>query len=172
MHGDALRGAGADWLTGACHAFGSLPRDNSISRIVRLDPCPGGSTGQKFFLSVEYARLAPGLHRDLFVKFSRDFTDPLRDHGRHEMEAEVRLAALSHLPGFPISVPAAYVAGYHQPSGSGILITQRIAFGRGGIEPHHAKCLDHQLSDPLSYYQAIVKARSAAACSTGGGSVR
>ena len=74
-HPEALRAAGAGFLTEAFRAFGSLPPDNAVARITRLEPCGGGSTGQKLFLSVEYERPDPGLHRELFVKFSRDFTD-------------------------------------------------------------------------------------------------
>lgn len=157
-HAAALRAGGEDFLTRAFRAFGALSPDNSIARITRLEHCPGGSTGDKMFLSVEYARAEPGLHRNLFVKFSRDFTDARRDHGRFEMEAEVRFAAISRLPGFPIEVPAAYFADYHHESGTGLLITQRIAFGEGNIEPQHGKCLDHQLADPLPYYRAIITA--------------
>jgi hypothetical protein len=135
-----------------------------------LDPCPGGSTGEKLLLCVEYAHPEPHLHTELFVKFSRDFNDPIRDErGKHEMEGEVRLAATSRLPGFPINVPTVYFADYHHESRTGILITERILFGRGGIEPHHPKCLDHELAEPVAYYRAIVKslARVAAAHKSG-----
>jgi hypothetical protein len=104
------------------------------------------------------------------VKFSRDFSDKIRDdRGKHEMETEVRFAALSRLPGFPITVPIAYFADYHHPSRTGVIITQRIAFGAGGIEPHRQKCLDHELLEPLGYYRAILKslARIAAAHKSG-----
>ena len=36
------------------------------------------------------------MHEDLFVKFSRDFDDPIRDNGRTQMEMEVRFAF--HVP--------------------------------------------------------------------------
>jgi hypothetical protein len=168
--GEALRAAGEVFLTRSFQAFGALLPTNRVARILRLEPCPGGSTGRKFFLCVEYERAEPGLHTDLFVKFSRDFADPLRDRGRFEMEAEVQFASLSRLPGFPINVPLAYFADYNRDSGTGILITQRIAFGSDGIEPHRQKCLDHELlDDPLAYYRAIVTslARLAAAHKSG-----
>lgn len=112
------------------------------------------------FLDVEYARPEPGLHNALFVKFSRDFTDERRDNpGRYEMQPEVPFAQVSRLPGFPISVPVPYFADYHQESGTGLIITERIAFGEGAIEPHRRKCLDHlTLDDPLPYYRAVVTA--------------
>ncbi len=169
-HGEAMREAGAAFLTEAFHRFGSLSADNSVTRIRALDPCAGGSTGAKLFLSVDYARDEPGLHRDLFIKFSRDFTDARRDWQRHEMEGEVVFATISRLPGFPISVPTAYFADYHHESGTGILITERIAFGEDGIEPHRAKSLDYlTLDDPLAYYRQVVTslARLAAAHKAG-----
>jgi hypothetical protein len=168
-HGEALRTAGAAFLTEAFRSFGSLSPDNHVLRIPRFEPFSGGNSGHKLLLSVEYARAEPGLHTDLFVKFSRDFTDAFRDRRRYELEAEVRLAALSRLPGFPINVPAACFADFHRESGTGILITQRIAFGSGGIEPLRPKCMDHELAEPLAYYRATVTAlaRLAAAHKSG-----
>jgi hypothetical protein len=157
-HEDALCSGGEAFLTRAFQAFGALAADNRVARILRVEPCPGGSTGRKLFLSVEYEKPAPELHGELFVKFSRDFGDPIRDRGRYEMESEVRFAALSHQPGFPIRVPAAYFADYHHETGTGVLITQRIGFGEGGIEPHRQKCMDHELAEPLAYYRVIIKA--------------
>lgn len=158
-HGEALEQAGADFLTQAFRAFGSLSPENRVTRIARLEACAGGSTGTKLFLSLDYAHEAPGLHRELFVKFSRDFSNRHRDWQRHEMESEVRFAAISRLPGFPISVPVAYFADYHHASGTGLLVTERILFGENGIEPHRIKTMDHKtLDDPLPYYRQTMTA--------------
>jgi hypothetical protein len=169
-HSEALRAGGETFLTEAFQAFGALSADNRIKRITRFEICPGGSTGQKLFLSLEFEQPDPALHTDLFVKFSRDFSDKIRDdRGKHEMETEVRFAALSRLPGFPITVPIAYFSDYHHESRTGVIISQRIAFGVGGIEPHRPKCLDHELAEPLAYYRVILKslARIAAAHKSG-----
>ena len=170
-HGDALRASGAEWLTAALRTFGALGADNKVSRIVSLDPCPGGSTGAKFYLNVEYARAQPGLHTRLFVKFSRDFGDERRDNrGRWEMASEARFAPLSRQAGFPIFVPVAYFADYHRESGTGLIITESIGYGEAGIEPHRRKCLDHlTLDDPLAHYRQVVTAlaRLAAAHKSG-----
>jgi len=168
-HGEALRAAGETFLTDAFRRFGSLSPDNRVVRITRCEPFAGGNSGHKLLLTVQYAQAEPGLHTELFVKFSRDFSDAFRDRRRHELEAEVRLAALSRLPDFPISVPAACFADFNRESGSGLLITQRIAFGRDGIEPLHRKCMDHELDEPLAYYRATVTAlaRLAAAQKSG-----
>jgi hypothetical protein len=158
-HPEALRAMGVDFLTDAFRAFGVIAPDNRVTRITRWEPCAQGSTGQKLFLSVDCLRPEPGFDRDLFVKFSRDFTDPVRDRrGKFEMAAEVRLGALSRMPGFPIAVPRVCFADYHGASHSGLLITHCIPFGTGAIEPHHEKCMDHRLADPLAHYRAIVRA--------------
>ncbi|HTV96062.1 MAG TPA: hypothetical protein VME42_08655 [Steroidobacteraceae bacterium] len=155
-HGEALRSAGAAFLTDAFRRFGSLSRDNRVVAIRRCEPFRGGNSGHKLLLSLQYAHPQDGLHSELFVKFSRDFSDAFRDRRRHELDAEVRLAALSRLPSFPISVPTAYFADFQRESGTGLLITQRIAFGSGGIEPTRPKCMDHEIADALPYYRTIV----------------
>ena len=75
---------------------------------------------------MRYRRPAAGLHTELFVKFSRDFDDPIRDRGRTQMEQEVRLAALALSEDFPIPVPRPQFGDYHRESGTGILIAERI----------------------------------------------
>ena len=168
-HARALQDVGAAFLTEAFHTFGALAPDNRVARITRCEACPGGSTGHKVFLTLDYANEQPGLHTELFVKFSRDFSDPIRDRGRHELESEVRFAALSRHPAFPISVPISYFADYHHASGTGMLITSRVVFGTGGIEPHRQKCLDYEIENPLEYYRTLITAlaRLAAAHKSG-----
>lgn len=158
-HIDALREAGPDFLTEAFRRFGSLAPDNRVTRVADVSPCGGGSTGAKFFLTLEYARPEPGLDRRLFCKFSRDFTDERRDWQRTEMEGEARLVTLSRMEGFPVRVPRGYFADYEAASGTGIVITECIAYGEGDIEPHRRKCMDHRtLADPLPYYRSTVTA--------------
>ncbi|RZK03821.1 MAG: hypothetical protein EOO76_00935 [Novosphingobium sp.] len=162
-HPAALREAGAEFLTQAFHAFGSLPSDNAVARIVAVEPCHAGNSGQKLLLSVEYARPDPALHTDLFVKLSRDFADAFRDRRRYELEAEVRLAELARLSSFPVAVARPYFADFDPDTGSGLLITQQIAFGEQGLEPLRAKCRDHELTNALEHYQATVTALAALA---------
>jgi hypothetical protein len=159
-HPAALEAAGAAWLTQAFRAFGALDPAGEVAQIARIAACPGGSTGQKLFLDVVYRGADPTLPTALFVKFSRDFTDPRRDDpGRWEMESEARFAAVAARPGFPIAVPRPLFADYHHASGTGIIVTERVGFGTGAIEPHRRKCLDHlHTPDPLPYYRTIVVA--------------
>jgi hypothetical protein len=157
-HSGALRDGGEAFLTRAFRAAGSLSADNRVEQITLFEECPGGSTGRKLLLSVEYEKPAPDLHTDLFVKFSRDFNDEIRDRARTQMEREVQFALLSRSPGFPIAVPTCYFSDYHHESGTGILITQRVPFGSGGIEQHYEKCLDDQMPEPLQHYKALIRA--------------
>lgn len=157
-HPDALRQAGAQFLTEAFRAYGALGPDNAIARITRAEPWLAGNSGEKLVLSVEYERADPRLDSELFVKFSRYFPDAFRDRRRYELEPEIRLAALSRLPGFPVTVATPYFADFNHETGTGVLITQRIAFGENGVEPLYRKCMDHELADPVRYYRATVTA--------------
>jgi len=157
-HPEAMRAAPEAFLTEAMRAYGMLADNNRVVRVTRFEPFPGGNSGQKLILSVEYARPEPGLPTELFAKFSRDFGDPFRDRRRMELEAEVRLASLSRHPAFPVHVARPCFADFNHETGTGLLVTERIAFGSGNIEPLHRKCMDHEMADPLAHYEAIVSA--------------
>jgi hypothetical protein len=157
-HATALHEGGTRFLSKAFHASGALPRDNHVASITQFEECPGGSTGRKLLLSVAYEQPARELHTELFVKFSRDFDNEIRDRSRNQLESEVRLALLSRTPAFPIAVPACYFADYHRESGTGILVTERIAFGTNGVEPAYEKCLDYEMPEMLAHYRALLRA--------------
>ncbi|BBY31004.1 hypothetical protein [Mycolicibacterium sediminis] len=152
----ALIDGGPRFLTDAFRRFGSLPPTNEVTAITECVEVVGGSTGRKLTLTVAYRR--PGPQTELFVKFSRDPTDPARDHGRTQMAPEVAFATLSTRPGFPITVPTTMFADYQRESGTGILVTERITFGRNGIEPQHVKCADYDMDDQLGHYRALFTA--------------
>lgn len=166
---EELAAAGPAWLTRAFRAFGTLDKDTEVSAIRLCQPVGGGNSGQKALLDLACDREEPWLERQLFVKLSRDFADPFRDRRRHELEAEVRLAQLARHPAFPVAVAKPWFADFHQASGTGLLISSRIAFGEGGIEPYRAKCRDHELADQLPWYRATMTAlaKLAAADQTG-----
>jgi len=152
----ALRAGGTAFLTRAFRASGALAADNAVTRISGFQEVPGGSTGRKLLLRIEYEKPDAHAHTDLFVKFSRDLDNPVRDRGKTQMESEVLFASLSGAPGFPITVPATQFADYHRGTGTGILITERIRFGINGIERQYHKCLDHVMPEPLDHYRALL----------------
>jgi hypothetical protein len=129
----ALRAGGTAFLTRALRASGALAADNAVARISGFQEVRGGSTGRKLLLSIEYEKPGAHTHTDLFVKFSRDLDNHIRDRGKTQMEPEVLFAALSGAPGFPITVPATQFADYHRDTGTGILISKRIHFGTNGL---------------------------------------
>jgi hypothetical protein len=157
-HSAALRADANRFLSEAFQASGALAADNRVVDIKQFVESSSGGTGQKLILSIAYERPDPDLHTELFVKFSRDFADEIRDRSRHMMEPEVRMAALAQQPGFPVRVPKCYFADYHAATGTGILITERVPFGRDGIEPLHNKCMDYEMERPVEHYRAIVTA--------------
>ena len=154
-HIEALRDGGAPFLTEAFRAMGALD-DGAVGAVTELREFQGGSTGRKALMSVSYD--GADLPTDLFVKFSRDFDDAARDGGRTQMEFEVRFALLAQTPGFPIAVPNCMFADYHGPSGTGLLITDRIPYGANGIEPHYDKCMDYAMPEPVEHYRALLGA--------------
>ena len=155
---EALRAGGPDYLTRVFRASGVLTPANRVTRISQCEEWDVGGTGSKLLLTVEYEAPAAGLPTELFVKFSRNFTDVFKDRPRFHMQSEVRLALLSRTPGFPVAVPICLFADFHAGTGTGILITERIAFGRGGIERHYPKCADYEMPEPLEHYRALIRA--------------
>jgi hypothetical protein len=166
---EPLRAQGTDFLTTAFRACGAIGAGNRVAEITQFEEFFGGGAGRKLLLSVRYQDDEPGLHNDLFVKFPRDFGDPLRDLFSHLMEPETRFALLSRQPGFPVAVPKCYFADYDPETRSGLLITSRVHFGRDDIEPFHDKCLDYEVAAPLAHYRALIQviARLAAAHKAG-----
>ena len=154
---EAFRVGGEQFLTRALQASGALSGKNRVARIIGFEEFKGGGTGTKLLLTVEYETSLPSLHSELFVKFSRNFDDPIRDRARHMLRPEIEFAALTQSFGFPVTVAECYFADFHRESGTGILITRRIAYGSDGVEPHYIKCMDHLLPDPLGHYQSIMR---------------
>lgn len=155
---DSLRTAGPAFLTSAFRSTGCLGAGNRVTAIKRLESFSGGSTGRKAELSLAYEHADPGLPEELFVKFSRDLDDEVRDRGKRQMESEVRFGLLSRIPDFPVAVPRCLFGEYRLESGSGLLVSERIAFGENGIEPHHAKARDYDIEEPRAHYDALVSA--------------
>lgn len=157
-HSAALQECALQFLTDAFRASGALAPDNRVVRISQFDDWVVGGAGRKLLLSVVYEKSVPGLPTELFVKFSRHFQDPIRDASRFHMDSEVRLALLSRKPGFPVAVPLCLFADFHRESATGILITERVAYGNGTIEPHYLKCRDYEMPEQLAHYRALIKA--------------
>ena len=108
-------------------------------------------------LTVAYERPIPGLPEELFVKFSRNFDNPLWDSARHLMDSEVRFAILSSSPDFPVPVPSLLFADIDLESHTGLMLTECITYGRNGVESLYRKCMDYHVPDQVGHYEAILR---------------
>ena len=154
---EALLAGGTEFLTTAFRAAGGLDPGNSVAAITQSAEFPEGGAGKKLLLTVAYERSGAALPEQLFVKFSRDFDDELRDSVRDMMISEANFALLSRGPGFPVKVPRCLFADIEAASATGLLVTERIPYGRDGVEPFHPKCMDYLLPDPVEHYRAIMR---------------
>ncbi|HEY9545871.1 MAG TPA: hypothetical protein VIR56_07680 [Solimonas sp.] len=154
---EALRSSGCEFLTTAFRASGALADDNGVSRIVGAEEFNGGGTGKKMLLTVAYERSGPGLPEQLFIKFSRNFDNELWDRARFLMISEANFAVLSRSPDFPVAVPTCLFADVESRSGTGLIISECIPYGRNGVEPLYPKCMDYQVPEQVSHYKAILR---------------
>ena len=154
---DTLVSGGTDFLTKAFHTSGALAVNNRVSRIVEAKEFSGGGTGKKLLLTVAYESPEPELPEQLFIKFSRNFDNELWDRARVLMISEANFAVLSRSPDFPITVPACLFADVESESGTGLIVAERITYGRNGVEALYPKCMDYLVPEPLEHYKAILK---------------
>jgi hypothetical protein len=154
---ETLLSDGTDFLTKAFHASGALAPNNRVSRIAKAEEFFGGGTGRKLLLSLAYESAGPALPEHLFIKFSRNFENELWDRARLTMISEAHFAVLSRSPDFPVTVPACLFADVDPGSGTGLIITECITYGRHGVEAFHPKCLDYTVPDPVEHYKAILQ---------------
>jgi hypothetical protein len=154
---ETLLSSGTDFLTRAFHASGALGAGNRVSRIVEAEELFGGGTGKKLLLTLAYESPAPNVPEQLFIKFSRNFDNELWDRGRFMMISEANFAVLSRSPDFPVTVPACLFADIEPESGTGLIISERINYGRDGVEALYPKCMDYTVPAPVEHYKAILR---------------
>jgi hypothetical protein len=152
-----LVSGGTDFLTKVFRASGALATNNRVNRIVRAEEFIGGGSGKKLLLNLAYESPEPALSEQLFIKFSRNFDNELWDRARFMMISEANFAVLSRSPDFPVTVPACLFADVESKSGTGLIITECITYGRNGVEPLYPKCLDYTVPEPVEHYKAILK---------------
>jgi len=154
---EALLAGGAAFLTEAFHTSGALAADNAVSRIIKAEEVFGGGTGKKLLITLAYEVPNPDLSEQLFIKFSRNFDNEVSDRGRFMMTSEANFAVLSRSPDFPVTVPACLFADVDSQSGTGLIISECVTYGRNGVERPYAKCMDYTVPEPLEHYKTILK---------------
>lgn len=159
---EAFRKVGAEFLTRAFHAVGTLPTHDRVVSISRADEFVGGGMGRKLLLDVVYEK-GDGLGRQLFIKFPLDEGHPQREIFTWPMRAEVRFYLLSIQTPLPVPIPKAMFADFNSEALCGILITERVGYGVAPIEAALEKCQDFKLEDQFERYLVVTKANAALA---------
>lgn len=175
---------GAEWLTKALHAAGTLPKDNAVAKLVRVKELPvlgfdaAGGAAMKMFLTVEYEKPDPELHTELFVKYpylyeehpsSRAEVSGYNDIDGPEISVALRLQQL-----FPFRTAKFYFCDICRETTNWILITETIPFSRRGkvengkivekieykpydILPVCGKYQDWLLPEPSEFYMCLLR---------------
>lgn len=156
---------GASWLTEALHKYKTLPADNSVKKLVSVEPLmlsgfnAAGGAGPKAFITVEYEKPDPNLHTHLFAKLP---WDPHAPPGTYpgvpsdtaafyrkaasgaDGEGPEIYAALLLETAFPFTIPKLYFGDINRDTTNFIHIYGRIAFGP---QP------DHQNGKVIKHYE-------------------
>jgi len=165
---------GAEWLTKAMHAAGTLPPDNKVTKIVRVKELnmtgfqKEGGAAMKCFITVEYLNPDPTLHTELFAKYTWDpVTLPpgVNTLGQDDSLECLVSCQLPHL--FPFRSPKFYWADVSRENSAYMIITEAIPYSKRGeqeeFEPYQilpglGKCQDHLLPNPLEFYLCLFNA--------------
>lgn len=156
---EQLGEAGPAFLTEAFRASGAIAADNRVTAIEMLKPLGIPGASENALLTVAYARAEPGLSTELFVKVPpADLAHKFRLSSHSE--GEVVMSRLSRERDLPVAIPTCYFGDYCTETTNYLLITERIAFGQGGIEPAHRKGYDHQVPDIAEHYRVLAAAQA------------
>mmetsp|Transcript_722 Transcript_722/g.1935 ORF Transcript_722/g.1935 Transcript_722/m.1935 type:complete len:620 (-) Transcript_722:19-1878(-) len=184
---DQLKSFGPSWYTKAFHAFGTLPLDNSVVKVVHVEQLPhsgfdaAGGAGHKAFIELQYAKPDPNLHTKLFAKYPWDYFES--DTGKQyrmqistygDMDSAELLTSICCEHLFPFKIPKLYFADINRDTTNYVLIVERIMFGKRGkvvkgrvtekierrpfeILPVCGKYQDYLLEDAPSVYFALFR---------------
>jgi len=167
---------GAQWLTKAFHAAGTLSQNNSVTAITSFveldlqgDNAQGGA-GQKAIMTVEYATKCPELHERLFIKVpwayevNPKWRSILSSHYGDGDGRELSVYVLAE-DLMPVRMPRLYFGDLCRDTSNFILIIECIEYGNGSIMEKCGKYQDKRLKGAHEYYYAlmIALARVAAA---------
>jgi hypothetical protein len=151
-----LRQAGPEFLTSAFRASGAIASDNCVTDIVSLDKLDIRGASENGLLEISYARDEPGLQTKLFVKFP-----PADVHHKYGLlrlsNGEIEMARLSRDRQLPVRLSGYYFGDHSAYTGNFILITERVAFGTGSIEPAYRKGYDHEVPCIEEHYEVLTR---------------
>ncbi|MCP1471460.1 hypothetical protein J3E64_003167 [Sphingobium sp. OAS761] len=151
-----LREAGPEFLTRAFRASGVMAGDNHVTGIVSLDKLDIRGASENGLLELSYARDEPGLQTHLFVKFP-----PADVHHKYGLlrlsDGEIEMARLSRERQLPVRLTRYYFGDHSVYTGNYILITERVAFGAGSVEPAYRKGYDHEVPCVEEHYEVLTR---------------
>jgi len=154
---EGLRAAGAEFLTAAFRAAGTISPDNEVTEIVELRRLGINGASENAFLTVAYAKPEPELQAELFVKFP-----PADMHFKFGLSTmphgEVTMMRLSSANTLPVAMAKYYYGDHAAATSNYILITGRIAFGVDPIEPAYRKGRDDAIPEIDDHYRVLTEA--------------
>ena len=151
---EMLQSMGADFLTEAFRAAGTLDSDNCIEALFNYQILDAGGASTSAAFDVVYRNALPGLHTQLFVKMPA--ADPMRKFiSSHMLYGETQIAMRFAGLAMPTPVSQYYFGDYCRETSNGILVTERIGFGEAPIEPVLPKGLDQLLPDAAERYAVL-----------------
>lgn len=170
---ETLAQFGANWLTTAFRAAGTLPADNRVTEIVIGKRVTAGNNGGKFFFDVKYKRPSLDLHTKLFAKVPYPMTTELSTDRvsssvlKQPMDfSEINTYRLLESK-LPFRTPKYYFGDISNETTNFILVLERIEYkGRGELEPFeiegpYEKCQDFLLPRAQSDYYFLLMRQSA-----------
>jgi hypothetical protein len=148
---------GPDFLTAAFRAAGTISKHNRVTEIVALEPLTVQGASENGLLTVAYAQDEPGLEAELFVKCPSNILG-YKYYLVGESQGEVEIQRLGNREDFPTHTAKYYYGDYCSYTANFLLITERIRFGVGPIEPAYRKGHDQNVPDAMDHYLVLTKA--------------
>lgn len=161
---------GANWLTKAFHAAGTLKHDNKVSKIIGTRPLTGGGSCLKALVEIEYSKPDPDLHTKLFMKYPYNHADKAQRSDRMNSSVILQGMELAEVDAhrlleseLPFPMPRYYFGDVSNESTNFILLTELINFGDKNksldqykpfeVEPAYDKFLDFKQFGPHPAYE-------------------
>jgi len=162
---------GPEWLTTAFRAAGTLPEDNSVTKIVSIESFAGGGAAAKAVMVVEYEKPSEDLHTELFLKMPLDITEKNRIFCiQLAMEGAELIFNRFMSRCLPIRSPKYYFGDLNMKTTNWILISEKLPFAskstRGQrlepfqLEPPVLKGMDWILPDKVEKYYAMFRSNA------------
>jgi len=154
---DLFRQFGADFLTKAFRAAGSIAHDNAVMEIISLKPLSLSGASESAFITIAYERPEQDLHTELFVKFPPDRGVEYKHALAPMAHGEVEMQRLTRRNALPVKAAKYYYGDFSTQTLNYILITERISFGVAPIERAYVKGADQLMPEAHEHYMVLAR---------------